>query len=67
MSHILDVMSQALYLRYNAYDNTVSVRSQALYRRYSACDNTISVRSLAARFTFSNITLQEVTSTKHKA
>ena len=33
-----DMTSQALYLRYSAYDVIVYVRSQALYLRYSACD-----------------------------
>ena len=32
-----DMTSQALYLRYSAYDVIVYVRSQTLYLRYSAC------------------------------
>ena len=35
---VQDMTSQALYLRYSAYDVIVYVRSQALYLRYSACD-----------------------------
>ena len=32
-----DMTSQALYLRYGAYDVIVNMRSQTLYLRYSAC------------------------------
>ena len=35
--HAQDMTSQALYLKYSAYDVIVYVRSQTLYLRYSAC------------------------------
>ena len=35
--HAQDMTSQALYLRYSAYDVIVYVRSQTLHLRYSAC------------------------------